>query len=375
MRTELAERLLAEVMGWNPEAVARERPELQALALFKYDDYQQFSPGMRFVESLALWLNQFDSDTERKIAYNFIRNRLLYISDSEMEHFVSIAYSDYIRPYLISQVGVKLNIPETATKKIINSKEFRVLLRQSLFLGLSDGAHTDIFRRANNPSVTNEQVWQTYSISKPKAQDMLLKLSLDLKDILGREPNSEEKKFKNIFLLDDFSASGLSYFRYDPEKLKFAGKISELLKQITNSSDERDDISKLIDPKNINIYILFYVATKQTLFHLHKSINKWLQEKNMLHCSVEAIQVIPNKVRINLRNENEIISLLLKYFDTEIVDGHYRKGKCEKPYLGFNQCALPLILYHNTPNNSIPLLWFDQRKYRGLFPRVSRHKE
>ncbi len=60
MRDALAERLLANVMAWTPEDVARERPVLQALAAIKYDEYQQFSPGMRFVESLALWLAQFE---------------------------------------------------------------------------------------------------------------------------------------------------------------------------------------------------------------------------------------------------------------------------------------------------------------------------
>ena len=59
MRDALAERLLANVMQWTPADVAEQRPKLQALAAFKYDEYQQFSPGMRFVESLALWLDFF----------------------------------------------------------------------------------------------------------------------------------------------------------------------------------------------------------------------------------------------------------------------------------------------------------------------------
>jgi len=37
MRDALAERLLAEIMGWSPEDVARERPSLQAMATYKYD--------------------------------------------------------------------------------------------------------------------------------------------------------------------------------------------------------------------------------------------------------------------------------------------------------------------------------------------------
>src|SRR5579859_3059141 len=59
VRDLLAERLLASVMKWTAEDVAEHRPDLQALAAFKYDKYQQYSPGLRFIESLALWLDQF----------------------------------------------------------------------------------------------------------------------------------------------------------------------------------------------------------------------------------------------------------------------------------------------------------------------------
>src|SRR5688572_22633980 len=95
MRDALAERLLAKVMNWSPADVARERPILQALALLKYDEYQQFSPGMRFVESLALWLEQFEAD-ERQIAYDFIRSRLVFLSEAEMAHFAAVMYPDFL---------------------------------------------------------------------------------------------------------------------------------------------------------------------------------------------------------------------------------------------------------------------------------------
>ncbi len=88
MRDILAERLLARVMKWNPQDLARERPDLQALAALKYDAYQQFSPGMRFIESLALWLEQFTKDEERRTAYKFVRERLVFISEVEMKHLV-----------------------------------------------------------------------------------------------------------------------------------------------------------------------------------------------------------------------------------------------------------------------------------------------
>src|SRR6185503_4496711 len=107
MKDALAERLLAVVMNWKEEDVARERPDLQAMAAYKYDAYQQFSPGMRFVESLALWLSQFETAHERILAYEFVKKRLIFCSTAELNHLVRIAYPDHIRPLLLRKVAAE----------------------------------------------------------------------------------------------------------------------------------------------------------------------------------------------------------------------------------------------------------------------------
>lgn len=77
MKEFLAEKLLAKVLSWEPSDVAKERPLLQAMASLKYDAYEQFSPGLRFLESLALWLNQFEP-ADRAIAYQFVKSSLVF---------------------------------------------------------------------------------------------------------------------------------------------------------------------------------------------------------------------------------------------------------------------------------------------------------
>ncbi|HZM03177.1 MAG TPA: hypothetical protein VFC44_09145 [Candidatus Saccharimonadales bacterium] len=91
MKEALAEKLLAKVLGWEPPEMAKERPRLQAMASFKYDAYEQFSPGLRFVESLALWLNQFEA-AHRKTAYDYLMSALVFCSAEEMDHLVETAY-------------------------------------------------------------------------------------------------------------------------------------------------------------------------------------------------------------------------------------------------------------------------------------------
>ena len=143
MREGLAERLLAEVMGWSPADVARERPILQSLASYKYDAYQQFSTGMHFIESLANWLRNFEK-RDRSTAYEFVKSRILFVSEAEMRHLVGLSYPDLIRDVLLKKVALANQLPSYFVAKILSSREFRIARRRSLFLGLSDGARVDV---------------------------------------------------------------------------------------------------------------------------------------------------------------------------------------------------------------------------------------
>ena len=288
-----------------------------------------------------------------------------------MAHLVSIAFPDFIRPLLISETAVRLDMPERFVTRIANSIEFKVLQRQSLFLSLSDGARIDLFRRSN-PEISHEQVCQTYEIPSEKAKDMASKLGSDLEVLLSRKPTDAEKKFHMVFLLDDFSGSGLSYLRKKSNGLQNTGKIYKVFHNISSEGP----LNKLVDLRNLHICIVLYVATTRALSYIKKYAGEWFKEKGgETNCNVLAVQEITDMIRLDPDKDNQVINLLKKYFDSSIINKHYCIGQHDEPYLGFDQCALPFVLSSNTPNNSVPLLWFENhRKYRGLFPRVSRHR-
>ena len=65
-----------------------------------------------------------------------------------------------------------------------------------------------------------------------------------------------------------------------------------------------------------------------------------------------------------------------KYYDEVIHDEHMKVGGTPDGRFGYADCGLPLVLGHNTPNNSISILWsYEHTAFRGLFPRIRRHKE
>jgi hypothetical protein len=368
MRDKLAERLLAKVMNWTPEDVGRERPILQAMASYKYDEYHQFSPGMRFVESFALWLEQYRTPEEKQLAYDFVKSRLIFISSSEMNHLVSMAYHDCVRPLLLRQVASEQRLNEYHVGKVAETTAFKIRQRQCLFLGLSDGARTDVFRRRNSPEISHEQVLQNYEISSIRAGKLLDELKKDLERLRGNPPSVEDVTFRTIVLLDDFSASGRSYLLDPKSDGDFTGKIAGFHRNVTQG-----DAKPLADLPRTQVIVLLYCGTERAREHLESHLQRLWRPLGVCY-RIMIVHKLPNATSLTRGQNSALDRLLDSYYDPEIEDEHTRKGGGDVKY-GFASCGLPVVLAHNTPNNSLYLLWAEGQKLRGLFPRVSRHRK
>lgn len=53
MKERLVEQLLSTIMEWSEEKIVEELQNIQFLAEMKYDHYDQFMPGTRFLGSLS----------------------------------------------------------------------------------------------------------------------------------------------------------------------------------------------------------------------------------------------------------------------------------------------------------------------------------
>ena len=73
MNQTLALRVLGRIMNWPDDRAGDEFQWLRLMARLKYDGYHDFHAGMRFVESLVTWLQQFKRPEERETAYAFVR--------------------------------------------------------------------------------------------------------------------------------------------------------------------------------------------------------------------------------------------------------------------------------------------------------------
>lgn len=378
MNSNLANQLLASIMKWDARTLASERAALEFMGSMKYDAYDRYMPGMRFMSSLVQWLNDIKEE-DRDEAYKFIKKKLVFISSTQMNYLVDLLYDSKIRPILLDMATVETGMPSYKRSNKVVRTRFEIEKRSALVIGLSDGAHTDILRRS--AGFNNEQVLTNYYPDGKKLKDMLDGLRKD-----GKMAGIENPFFRRIFLIDDFTASGKSFIRYDDTDGKYHGKLKKIIDDLCAKSHIEGDqniehLSYLLNPNQnkIQIDILFCIATEKARTNIKNNLEEYLKSVNWqdkVEFNIHIIQPLEDKLSNDIKNDKNLVEVLKKdeHFVKEcVISKSYKVGKNDNPWLGFDECALPVVLAHNTPNNSLPIIWQDAERFHGLFPRISRH--
>ena len=351
MNPDLGLRVLGSVMDWDDDRAHDEFQRLRLLATLKYDGYRDFKAGVRFIESLASWLQQFRPE-QRSTAYDFVLNRLVYIGPSEMEKLVGQFYSNVVHPELCSAVAAELDVPGF---KLLADTEAQLriatLRRRTLFLGLSDGARVDYIRHQSVGLISNEQIVGSTQLDSAKWADLLDELQKDLGD--------SGATFRAVYLIDDFAATGTSFFRLDGAG-KARGKLSKFASSARHAQEE---LGRQIFDQDYQVFIHHYVGTAKANNDLAERL---IKSRDVLSAAGLPLSLgttygitLPDWLPLNADNQHDraFLDLVDEYYDPSIHTKHTEVGGTSDMKLGYGGCALPLILDHNTPNNSVPLLW------------------
>lgn len=370
MKESLVEQLLSRIMKWEDNKIVEELPKIQFVAEMKYDHYDQFMPGTRFLGSLSKWLSNFDEE-DRNVMYDFVKNKLIFISSSQMTYLITLLYKKCVSSALALKTAQKMEIPPYRINEIKKSVDYKREKRLSLFIGLSDGAHMDVVRRVGG--LSNEQVLTNYYPDNDKLVDMKNEL---LSDSLLKELDESAKKFNSLYLIDDFTASGTSFIRKDIDQYK--GKLTKIIDKFFNP--KVNETSRELLLPNVDIHIIFCLATQCAISHIENLLSEFIKSRGLeerISFDVRCVQIIPNSVADEIKNDTTLVDIIKKekYINKKNVDTKsYKVGHGEQEYFGYGDGALPLVLSHNTPNNSILVLWQDDDdNYPSLFPRINRH--
>jgi hypothetical protein len=374
MKQRLVLDVLAETMNWSDDEASREYAWLRVLARVKYDGYQGYLAGVRFIESLIVWLRQFKQPDERRTAYDFARRRLIFVSSEEIRHLVACFYSRDVQPLLVEQAAKRFDIPPYlvwANTEAVNF--FKSLLRRTLFMGLSDGARMDVLRRSNAGRISNEQTVLAPIVDHDKWRDLQKELRKDL-------PNEQPTpKFERIYAIDDLTASGTTLIRYDEVSKTWKGKLPKLRDAICRARAALGDEFPLAN--KLALCVHHYIATDAARRQVDDLCERARleYEATWWFSSVQFSAGMILDDGVKLREGDPFFGLTNAYYDSVLEDRHTKECGVKNMRLGYKECALPLILEHNTPNNSVSLLWAEtdgeknQHPMRPLFRRTTRH--
>ncbi|MCU1376992.1 MAG: hypothetical protein JWO68_4278 [Actinomycetia bacterium] len=365
MKDLLARTLLAEVTGLRVDQLEVVTNKLQALASLKYDDYEGYSPAVKFFESLATWLSGL-APADRKVALDFILDRLTYVSSTELDHLVSTVYPDILRPMFLEATASELGLPRWAVAHLASSQAFRSVQRKTLILGMSDGARLDKLRRFS--PLSTEQFHLVSQLDPGKVKSMLS----SLREALPGDPNADTAQFERVIVVDDFSASGSSMLREEDGVL--TGKLEKIRVHVEKLKGD-------LIAQNATVTVLIYLMTSKA----HTQLSAELAESGFLEMgfSLSYAHKFGESLPLSPSADGPFWDLCMKYFQPGWANKHTEKGGRFEH--GYAQCALPLVMHHNTPNNAPPMLWKDDagspfsveapaaKPWYGVFPRHERH--
>jgi hypothetical protein len=366
VKQELARRCLSKLMGWDLERARKEFAWLDLISRLKYDSYRGYFAGARFVESLLDWLQQFQP-AERETAYKFIRERLVFVGSSELQHLVELFYPETVRELLAAAIAREAGIPTYLIWSRADLKAaYERLLRQTLFLGISDGARLDTFRRVNVGVIRNEQVVPTIEVDDGRWASLAKDLRADLGD--------ETAQFRFLFLVDDFTGSGLTLLRQNPDGA-WTGKLVRFWNAV------KKHVGDGPVAKDFQLVVHHYLASAHGAETVPARAEVAAKERESDW--YPAVQyrfgtTLPPTLPVSKEKESDFLRLLDDHYNPSIMTPSMKVGGADGR-LGFAGCGLPLVLEHNTPNNTVALVWAeadksgDHPEMRPLFRRRQRH--
>lgn len=374
MNELLGLRTLAKVMGWDDSRATIEYEWLRLMSRYKYDGYSDFAAGARFTENLITWLQQFSQGLDRETAFNYVKTSLIYVTTSEMRKLVELFYRTHVEPELIVAAA---NLHGVSPYEIWANREatrtFEIMRRRTLFMALSDGARLDVLRHANDGILVHEQLVGYTQIDSAKWTDLRDKLKSD--ELI----KGQHSTFVSLYVLDDLVASGTTLLRRDPDTSKFDGKLIKLRKSL---SAAEGTASSLFD-SGWTLHVHHYIGNEVAIDLIQQravEASKELQPKEWFpSVRFSYGMVIPKATALDSLRDREMKGLTDRYYNPAIENPkHLKQSGVADLKLGYAGSALPLVLDHNTPNNSLAILWAESdgtgaHAMRPLFRRRQRH--
>lgn len=291
------------------------------------------------------WLDNFnDSDTsvaaKEQLNMLYLLSKFMYFGHVELRELLTSLYRDLYKYPIIA--SIRTSNGDTTDCSLIET-EFRKELDATRFLGVGNPSESGVhllyyFRQECGLSkkyfINTSDIFQTHKVSDTdSAGNLRTYLKTELKD----------QNIKRYIFIDDFCGSGNQatlYLKPVAENIKFENPTCEIK------------------------YLMLF-ATEKGLKEVRK-----VTAFDM----VEAVFTFDESFRT--------FSSDSRYFKVPVdkdIETNFSKTTAEKygtalfhPSLGYADCQLLFGLFHNTPDNTLPIFWSEEDSWRPIFKRYNK---
>ena len=302
---------------------------------------EQLWEGRLDRDRINLWLDNFTGktaaqETERDYALLLLSN-VMYFGERELRELLHALFRDHYRYRVIQEIRQRLN--GTTSVSAIH-EEYDTILMRTRFLPMGNpsesGTHLLYWFRQENqlPSglFVHPHALSDRSLAEPEAR-------------------LADSNIQRLVFLDDFCGSGA-------QAIEIAQSLLPLIRRLAQNSGVTLDISYLV---------LFANATAIRRVRRRTSFN-----------SVQTVFELDGSYKAFSKTARQFAD----FSGTEVREtarrlalAYGRRLLPESP-LGFGNGQLLLAFHHNTPDNSLPILWAgppDQRCWRSAFHRFPKY--
>lgn len=306
--------------------------------------------GRALKPKIAEWLDNFDFDQEKDYAL-YLLSRLMYFSSYNIRTLLRSLYRDLYRYPIIKKIRQD---NKDTLDPILIEREFAEQMSRTRFLGVGNpsesGVHLLYYFRQEN------------KISKS--------LFVNTDDVIKRHTDgaislrNEFESADRFVFIDDLCGSG------------------EQATTDTNVKRCVDDIKKLNPHAHVSYLMLFGMSDGMQKIRdcgLYDHVEAVIELDNSYRCFSDCSRYFMDGT-FDKSLARKIVhkhgyKLMKNFFDKMTAFTEAEKivsADCHA--LGFGDCQLMISLHHNTPDNTLPIFWYDEDEslWTPIFKRYNK---
>lgn len=281
--------------------------------------------------SIDAWLDNFDKKNDREILHAlYLLSKFMYFGTQEIRQLLIALYRDLYKYPIIQEIRKKNQ--DTTDLDFINL-EFDKELKRTRFLGMG------------NPSESGCHMLYLFRQENELSSNLFIN-SHEIFSMANKKAKLRDRTIKKYIFIDDFCGSG---------------------EQARDYSDIAEKIKKL--DKKAKVYYF-------TLFSTRSGIDKVETETSF--DKVESVISLDDSFKCFEENNRYFGKKEGEYAKIEL---EFAKNMCMKygakllgqeMALGYKKSQLLIGFHHNTPDNTIPIIWYDKKNWHPIFRRYQK---